>query len=158
MQRMLHFSKAGVFVNRREFELLRDLPNKRIDQDIRFVAARATDPNLTFSGVTLKNTAGWIVRLNGTYKPGIPSLTFNFSIPDVGAICRLDINGPVHKPVGRTHKHSLKNDEDPRKNLPTPDAAPDFNNLSPSQAWALLCESARILHEGVFFDPEEEHS
>ena len=144
-------------MNRREFELLRDIPDKRIGQDIRFVVSQATSPNLTFSGITLQNTAGWIVRLNGTYKPDIPSLTFNFSIPDIGAICRVDINGPIHKPVGRTHKHSLKKDDDPSKNLPTPDAAPDFENLTPTQAWALLCERAHILHGGVFFDPDGGH-
>jgi len=113
-------------VNRLEFELLRDLPDKRITDDIRFIAARLTEPNLTFSGVVLENATGWVVRLNGTYKPDIPSLTFNFSIPDVGPICRVDMNGTVHKPAGRTHKHSLRHEDDPRKNLPNADAVPEF--------------------------------
>ena len=142
-------------MNRQEFELLRDLPDKRITADIRFVATRATDPSLTFSGVTLENTAGWIVRVNGTYKPDIPALTINFLIPDVGPICRVDINGPVHKPVGRTHKHSLRRDEDPRKNLPSADAVPEFEKLSPREAWEKLCGLAHIVHEGTFFDPSE---
>jgi hypothetical protein len=144
---------GGWSVNRREFELLRDLPDKRITEDIRFVASRATEPNLTFSGIILENSARWTVRVNGTYKPEIPALTFNFSIPDVGPICRIDMNGPIHKPVGRTHKHSLKQDDDPGKNLPNPDAAPDFENLSPSEAWALLCDRAKIIHVGAFIDP-----
>src|SRR5689334_15781367 len=92
-------------VNRLEFETLRDLPDKRITEDIRFVLARDTQPNLTFGGVKLENSAGWDVRINGTYKPDIPSLTFNFVISDAGGpICRLDINGPIHKAAGRTHK------------------------------------------------------
>lgn len=142
-------------MNRREFEHLRDLPGKQIVADIRFVNSRSTDPNLTFSGVILENSAGWIVRVNGTYKPDIPSITFNFSIPEVGPICRLDVNGPIHKPVGRTHKHSLKHDEDPRKNLPSPDAIPEFEGLSPREAWARFCEVANIRHTGKFFDPSE---
>lgn len=152
---MLHScSREGLFVvNRREFELLRDLPDKLITEDIRFAVSRATEPNLTFSGVTLENSAGWTVRLNGTYKPDIPSLTFNFAIPDVGPICRVDINGTIHKPVGRTHKHSIRNDDDPRKNLPSADAIPDFENLTPHEAWELVCANARILHTGTFFDP-----
>lgn len=141
-------------MNRREFELLRDLPDKRIAADVRFAPARATDPNLTFSGIELENSAGWAVRVNGTYKPQIPSITFNFTIPDVGPICRVDINGPIHKPVGRTHKHSLRHDDDPRKNLPTADAVPEFDRLTPREAWNLICESAHIRHDGTFFDPE----
>jgi len=140
-------------VNRHEFEALRDLRGKQISVDIEFVANRATDPNLTFKDVPVENSLGYILRCNGTYKPGIPSVSFNFFIPDIGPICRIDVNGPIHKPVGRTHKHSLKKDDDPRKNLPTPDAAPDFEGKTPRQIWELLCSSANIIHAGKFVDP-----
>src|SRR5689334_20990081 len=134
---MVHFA-AGGDVNRHEFEALRDLPGKQISVDIQFLPNRATDPNLTFKDLPVENALGYILRCNGTYKPDIPSVTFNFFIPDIGPICRIDVNGPVHKPVGRTHKHSLKKDEDPRKNLPTPDAAPAFEGKTPREVWELL--------------------
>lgn len=140
-------------MNRQEFEVLRDLPEKTVTADIEFTSNRATEPNLTFKDVTVENSLGYAIRLNGTYKPDIPSVTFNFFIPDVGPICRIDVNGPIHKPVGRTHKHSLKHDDDPRKNLPAADAAPDFESLTPRQVWELLCARANILHTGKFIDP-----
>jgi hypothetical protein len=140
-------------VNRREFEAIRDLPGKEVNVDIQFQTNRSTDPNLTFKDVPVENNLGYAIRLNGTYKPDVPSVTYNFFIPDVGPICRIDVNGPIHKPVGRTHKHSLKADDDPRRNLPSPDAAPDFEGKSPREVWELLCQRANIVHTGQFIDP-----
>jgi hypothetical protein len=141
-------------VDRREFELLRDLPGKRIAEDIRFVVTQSTSPNLTFSNVEVENNRGIVLRLNGTYKPGIPSISFNFTTPE-GPICRLDVNSTIHKTAGRTHKHDLRDDADPRQNLPHADAAPDFANLTPPEVWKLLCDRANIEHDGTFHDPSE---
>jgi hypothetical protein len=83
-------------VTRREFDELRDLPDKEVIGDISFSAAGETAPLLTFENVRVQNSLGWDLRLNGKFNPLIPSIVFNFRIRDVGAICRVEVNGTVH--------------------------------------------------------------
>jgi hypothetical protein len=112
-------------MNRREFEQLRDLPDKEIRADIEFRRVTGAGPNLIFDGVPLENSLEWDVLLNGTYKPDIPAATFNFVVRGVGPVCRLDVNGTRHGQAGRIHKHDVTDEHDPRRNLPTVVARPD---------------------------------
>ncbi len=141
-------------MNRMEFEQLRDLADKSITAEIAFRTSKDTSPNLTFNEVIVKNSQGWEVVLNGTYKPDIPSVTFNFVVRGVGPICRLDVNGTVHKEAGRTHKHDLLMDEDSRKNLPTAVARKELEGKTAREIWEILCKQANITHIGAFIDPE----
>ena len=75
-------------MNRSEFEALRSLPDKQITADIRFELKQATSPNLTFEDVPVENALQYEVILNGTFKPDLPSVTFNFVLRGVGPICR----------------------------------------------------------------------
>jgi hypothetical protein len=141
-------------MNRLEFEQLRDLPGKIITEDIEFHLTQDTAPNFTFESVVVQNELNWNIVLNGTYKPKIPSVTFNFVLKGVGPICRFCVNGTFHPGSGRTHKHALGMDDDPRLNLPT--AAPiQFGGLSVSQIWQRVCQMSNITHNGVFTEPEE---
>lgn len=140
-------------MNRAEFEQLRDLQGKRISGDIRFEGGRETNPNLTFELVRVENDLNWDVVLNGTYKPQIPSVTFNFVLRGTGPICRFCVNGTSHPGAGRTHKHSLQTDDDPRLNLPTA-IAMELAGLSVSKIWETVCRLSGITHGGVFTDPE----
>ncbi|HEX3872165.1 MAG TPA: hypothetical protein VHV77_17090, partial [Pirellulales bacterium] len=94
-------------MDRAGFEALRNLPDKQILSDIQFTLNRDSSPNLTFDEVAVDNSLGLDVILNGTYKPGIPSLTLNFRVRGVGPICRICVNGKSHGDAGRTHKHDL---------------------------------------------------
>ena len=90
-------------MNQLEFQALRNLHGKRISGDILFIRTTSSGPNLVFENVVVENTEDLEVVLNGTYSPNLPSLTFNFVLRGLGPICRLDVNGTIHKSVGRTH-------------------------------------------------------
>lgn len=137
-----------------EFEELRNLPDKEIERDIEFLPKPETAPNLVFEQIQVKNSLNWDVVLNGTYKPDIPSVTFNFVLKGVGPICRVCVNGSLHGAAGRTHKHELTTDQDPKLNLPNAIARPDLVAKTPEEIWKILCRQARIRHTGSFRNPK----
>ena len=141
-------------MNRQGFEKLRDSPDKTISADIVFEKKKETVPDLVFEQIRVENSLGMDIVLNGTYKPSIPAVTFNFVLRGVGPICRLCVNGTIHKDVGRTHKHELIREDDPRLNLPTAVARPDLAGKSVKETWEILCQQANIIHTGKFKDPE----
>ena len=145
-------------MNRQEFEQLRDLPGKRVAADIRFAAVKGASPNLLFSEVPVENSLGLEVVLNGTYKPALPAVTFNFVLRGTGPICRVTVNGTHHKDAGRTHKNDLRREEDARLNLPSALARPDLDGKTAREVWQTLCQQANIEHVGEFHPPEEEAS
>jgi len=141
-------------MNRNEFEALRNLPDKRIAEDIRFEVKQPTRPLMTFEGVVVENSLNYDVVLNGTYNPDIPSVKFNFVLRGIGPICRVCMNGKIHKPAGRTHKHDLRKDSDPANNLPTAVERPDLVGKSAKEVWDILLHQANIQHTGAFVDPD----
>ena len=141
-------------MNRASFEMLRDLPGKTIEGDIRFIARQAARPLLTTEELRITNSPGVDVRLNITHNPQIGSTTFNVHVPGLGPICRLDVDGQVHRPCGRTHKHSLQSEQCPDRNLP--DGVidrPDLSSRPVEVLFTAFCEMARITHDGVFYAP-----
>lgn len=140
-------------MNRQEFEHLRDLDGKVITADIVWAAPKDAKPNVVFDHVRVENTAGWDVILNGTFKPGIPSVTYNFVLQGVGPICRIDVNGMLHGDAGRTHKHDLRRDSDPKNNLPKAVARKDLEGKTAKDVWEDLCKFAKITHTGKFNEP-----
>ena len=145
-------------MNCQEFEQLRDLPGKWVTADIRFAAVKGASPNLIFGEVAVENSLGVEVVLNGTYKPGLPAVTFNFVVRGTGPICRVTVNGTPHKEAGRTHKNDLRREEDSRLNLPTAVTRPDLEGKTAREVWATLCQQANIEHVGEFHPPEEASS
>lgn len=142
-------------MNKSEFDQLRNLPGKVIAADIAFSERKDVGSDtLVFDQVEVQNSLEWDVVLNGTYKPSIPSVTFNFVIRGTGPICRVCVNGTVHGDAGRTHKHDLQTENDPRLNLPIAVARPDLNGKSVREIWQTLCFQANISHTGVLKDPE----
>lgn len=126
---------------------------RRVLADIAFGEQSDTSPLLVFENVRLENSLGLDLRLNGKYNPLVPSIVFNFKIRGVGPICRVEINGTMHK-GSRTHKHSLQNEDDPRQNLPYAGHRPDLEGKTARGVWEVLCSQARIEHEGMFADPQ----
>ncbi len=137
-------------MNRNDFQALRHLDDKQVVDDIEF---RGSGPNLSFGNILVHNSMGHVILLNGAYSPRTKKVTYNFVLKDVGPICRVDVNGPVHRDKGRTHKHELTDEEDPQKNLPEADARPDLEGKTPRQIWEVICREAKIGHKGRFREP-----
>ncbi len=141
-------------MNRDEFERLRDLPNKMISSDIEFTPTGSNPDVLKFEE-KIDNPLGLEIIVTGNYKKMIPSLTFNFHVTGVGAICRFDINGKLHPDantlkLARTHKHSLQTDSCPKDNLPYAiERNFDLVTQTVIDIWKQICFEASINHNGV---------
>jgi hypothetical protein len=143
-------------VDRTQFEALRDLPDKRILQDIRFSRRQATAPAVTADGIPIENSAGIDARLNITYNPEVGSKTFNVHVVGVGPICRVDVDGPAHRPAGRSHKHALRNDRCLDRNLPDEvHDRPDLSGKKLVELFEIFCQMAHIEHAGTFEAPDQ---
>lgn len=141
-------------MNHFEFEELRKLPDKRIEGDITFIRIKEAKSFFYFEKIPVINRFKWNLVLNGKFWPEIPSYGFNFSIVDVGPICRLEVNSNEHGNSGRTHKHEFTKESDSRNNLPTAFSRKDFETLEILEAWKKLCEEAKITHTGSLILPE----
>lgn len=143
-------------MNRAEFEVLRDIPEKVISGDIRFARRSATAPALIADGIVIDNAQGVVLKLNIAFNPETGSKTFNVHIPGLGPICRLDVDGTAHGDAGRSHKHSLKSERCPDRNLPD-GVVPreDLSGRTLSQVFAEFCRIANIIHTGTFTVPPE---
>lgn len=141
-------------MNRQEFEWLRDLPSKRIDEDILYAQKAKGIRVYEFRvQIVVDNRPEIVLSLDGTYNWTTDNTKFNVTLKGVGPICRVDVNGRNHRDQGRTHKHSLHTENCPRNNLPIAVARPDLENLTSRQVFEDFCERANITFNGVFHDP-----
>ncbi len=146
---------GGDVVDRAEFEALRDLPGKTINADIRFTRSRATSPLVVADNIQIANGSGIDARLSISYNPDVGSKTFNVHITGIGAICRLDVDGPPHRPAGRSHKHSLQTPRCPGKNLPQVIDRQDLAGKGVRELFDTFCKMANITHNGDLEVPDE---
>jgi hypothetical protein len=139
-------------VDRKDFEALRDISDKVIKGDIRLVQKRQTHPAMVADNIEIENSLGAMLKLNISYNPEVGSKTFNVTAGGTGPICRLDVDGPAHRPVGRSHKHSLQTERCPDRNLPdgVVDLA-DLSGKSVTDLFAIFCQMAKITHTGTFY-------
>ena len=143
-------------MNRTQFEALRDLPDKVIKGDIRFVRARATAPLVVAENIPIANAHGTELRLTISYNAEVGSKSFNVHVPGVGPICRLDVDGPPHRPAGRSHKHALQGERCPDRNLPDGVVdRPELAGHSVRELFRTFCEMSGIAHRGGFSAPDE---
>lgn len=146
----------GAHMDRPTFEAIRDTLGKTIPEDIRFARRQAMAPALVVDGVRIENDAGVHLVLSMTYNPRMGHKSINVHIPGIGPICRLDVDGPPHRPAGRSHKHALRTERCPDRNLP--EAVIDRPDLS-GRPWrvifAAFCAMANISHTGHFYAPDE---
>ncbi len=143
-------------MNRRDFEALRALPGKYILDDIVFKAERGMGPSLVFRNIRVFNAMNLGVFLNGTFKPRLNAITYNFVLSGTGPICRIDVNSTIHGEAGRTHKHELESETDPLYNLPNAIIIRDLGEPTPLAVWKRVCTGANIEHRGRFVEPVDE--
>ena len=143
-------------MDRYAFEYIRDLHGKKIETDIRFERDTAIASVLTFKNVRIWNEPDHVLFLNGTYKPRLKTIIYNVRVEGLGPICRVCVNGVEHGNAGRTHKHSLLTEECARiENLARDVVArPDLEGLTAREVFRDFCVRSRILHTGIFHDPE----
>jgi len=115
-------------MDRDGFEGLHALDDKVIRGDIRFSQPRAARPLMVVDGLAIENGSSIDVRLNINYNPETGAKTFNVYVPGAGPICRLDVDGAAHGDAGRCHKHELRSERCPDRNLP--DTPAPRNDLS----------------------------
>ena len=143
-------------MNRVDFEALRNIPRKEIHGDIRLVRRQATAPALVAESIVIDNAAQVDLRLNITFNPEVGAKTFNVHVQGVGPICRLDVDGPAHRPGGRSHKHALRTERCSDRNLPDQvDDRPDLSGATLRQLFDTFCKMGHITHNGQFFAPDE---
>jgi hypothetical protein len=143
-------------MNRPEFDAIRDVPDKKIVGDIRFSRPGALAPAVAAQNIPIQNSQGIDLRLNITYNAEVGSKTFNVHVPGTGPICRLDVDGTNHGDAGRSHKHALKGERCPDRNLPDDvTGRPDLAGKGVREVFEEFCQMAQITHEGVFAAPDE---
>ena len=141
-------------MDRTAFEALRDLPDKVIAADIKFARRQALAPVLVAEGIRIENSAGVDLVLTIQFNPTVGAKTVNVHVPGVGPICRLDVDGPAHRPAGRSHKHAVRSERCPDRNLPEAVTdRPELAGKSPREVFDEFCRMAKILHTGAFEDP-----
>jgi len=141
-------------MDRDEFENLRNLPDKKIVDDIKFVEKPFRKPAMYCSDVRIHHTGEAGLKLDMTYNPAADSININVTSMGEGPICRLDVRSNKHGDAGRTHKHELTTNKDIANNLPNAQAMPNtIEAMTPQQAFLEFCRLANIVFEGDFIDP-----
>ncbi len=144
-------------MDRRDFEYLRDLSGKSITGNITFKKSKNTSPALRAEDIVINNAAGVERLLDINWNPKRGSKTFNVTCAGVGPICRLDVDGPPHRPAGQSHKHSLKTPRCPDENLPLDVAdMPAYSGRGLRELFDEFCRNASITFTGSFEAPDEE--
>ena len=142
-------------MNLTEFEALRDLPGKVIRGDIRLSKRQATAPSIVAEDIRVENENGVDLRMTVTWNCETGYKAINVHVPGTGPICRLEADGPNHPPAGRSHKHALKTERCPDRNLP--DAVrsrPDLAGATLPDVFNEFCHLAGIEHAGALIVPD----
>ena len=139
-------------MNRVEFEKLRDLPQKVINEDIYFTTSKQ---NSVFKSnrLVVTNAANAKVFIDIKYNPDTGYFCLNTCVEGIGAICRLERNSHEHGNAGRDHKHSLQKPNCPDNNLPHAEAFPNLQGKNVEQMFRMFCKVASITYNGTFHEP-----
>ena len=141
-------------MDRPEFEALRDVPDKVIQEDIRFTRKKNLSPLETAEDIRIENGRGYDLRLTLKFNAETGAKSLNVHCSGVGPICRLDVDDNPHSPAGRSHKHTLQTPECPDLNLPYVEDRPGESGRSVEALFRRFCDTAKIQHLGQFLAPD----
>lgn len=139
-------------MERSEFNHLRDLQGKVIEDDIILERSKENSPLLTTT-VSIKNTGNTDVKIRIEWNEKTDSKTVNVMVAGTGPICRLDIDTKAHKPYGTSHKHSLSTPDCPHPSINLGNKIEDRSDLSGKSIEEIFkdfCQRSNITHHGVF--------
>jgi len=142
-------------VNRHDFEVLRDLPGKRIDVPIRLAQKQATQPIWSADRIPIVNDADVLILMNINFNPETGAKGINVTLVGEGPICRLDVDGARHGDAGRSHKHAVQDEQSIRQRLCDGVLArAELSGRTLSEVLATFCDEARIALTGPVELPE----
>lgn len=105
--------------------------------------------------ISIVNSEGVPAFVVVRWNPQTDSKTVNVAVRGVGPICRLDVDGAVHAPAGRHHKHSLQTARCPEENLKREiQRRDDLAGATIHQVFTEFCRIARVEHTGTLKVPE----
>jgi hypothetical protein len=140
---------AHQVMERHDFERLRDLRGKRITADI-VLRSKKDRQGVYISGpipVELDQPVKADIYIEINTETEAKSI--NVRVEGVGPICRLEVDSRVHRPAGRSHKHSTKTRECPARNLPLDvQDKPDLAGKRIEDIFAEFCRMAHIDYRG----------
>ena len=137
-------------MDRLEFERLRDLPDKYVEGDIVLKRPVRGADYFESEKIRIISSAMMDAYVVVRWNEETDSKTVNTFIVGVGPICRLDVDGKVHAPAGRHHKHSLIHPRCPDENLKRGITRRDeLAGLTIQQVFTEFCRNANIRHDGT---------
>ncbi len=143
-------------MNRRDFKHLRDLSGKTISAAIKLTPKQACRPLLTTDRIAIENAGGARLWMNINYNPETGTKGVNVTHEGEGPICRLDVDGTQHGPAGRSHKHSVQNENSVNENLRDGVVArADLSGKTLREVFDDFCSAANITFTGTFDAPDE---
>jgi hypothetical protein len=134
-------------MTRSEFEALLQAPGKRFAGPV----ILRPDPHQPYRLVgdgLIQADDGSEAMVHISHNTMTGSKTINVAVCGVGPVCRLDVDGPVHKNAGRSHKHELQSSGCPRLNLPQASARTDLSGSSIEDLFRAFCSEAGIRSRG----------
>jgi hypothetical protein len=135
-------------MDRAEFEALLNRPGKRISEPIA-LAPDALQPRKLIARGVIRTSDGFEATLHVRFDSRTFSKTINVVVDGVGPICRLDVDGARHRTEGRNHKHDLRSERCPQRNLPEAVARPELSGRSVEDIFSIFCREAGIRNEGL---------
>jgi hypothetical protein len=136
-------------MDRQEFEKLRDLSGKRITAEI-VLRSKKDRRGVQMSGpVPIESSNVVLAHLYVEHNVETDSKSINVMMAGIGPICRLEVDSRVHRPAGRSHKHSLRMPDCPTKNLPIDVMdRPELTGASLEVVFEEFCRMAHIEFTG----------
>lgn len=126
---------------------MRALPGKYVEGDI--TLKKDARSYLESEKVPIVNSADVEATALIRWNPETDSKTVNIVVVGLGPICRLDVDGAVHAPAGRHHKHSLMQSDCPEANLKRGiERRDDLAGADIGTVWKEFCRMAAIEHKG----------
>lgn len=135
-------------MTRAEFEALLKSPGKSIRRPIE-LAPDPSQPRKLVAQAIINNHDGDEAVIHVRFDTRTLSKTINVVVNGVGPICRLDVDGARHRTEGRHHKHDLRTERCPERNLPEAVAGPELSGRSIEDIFSAFCHDAGIRNAGL---------